>query len=130
MDLDLYNDTYDRFLDLIIKINATILEIGCGPGNITKYLLLQNSNIIIKGIDVLENMVDLAKLYNPLAGFDVMDSPRIDSLKVKFDAIVCGFGIPFISQSDCSKLITDCSNLLNESGILYISFVEGDNNNS
>ena len=39
MDLDLYNDTYDQFCELLLKKNASILEIGCGPGNITKYLL-------------------------------------------------------------------------------------------
>ncbi len=39
MNLGLYNDSYDNFLDLITKANASVLEIGCGPGNITKYLL-------------------------------------------------------------------------------------------
>ena len=34
MDLDLYNNTYDYFCELV-KDNAKILEIGCGPGNIT-----------------------------------------------------------------------------------------------
>ncbi len=39
MNLDLYNDSYDTFCDQVKIKNATILEIGCGPENITKYLL-------------------------------------------------------------------------------------------
>ena len=39
MDLDLYNETYDFICDSIIRPNAKILDIGCGPGNVTKYLL-------------------------------------------------------------------------------------------
>lgn len=39
MDLDLYNENYDFFCDSLNKPNSKILEIGCGPGNITKYIL-------------------------------------------------------------------------------------------
>ncbi|NHN24601.1 class I SAM-dependent methyltransferase [Flavobacterium jejuense] len=126
MDLDLYNKSYDSFLELIPKKNACILDIGCGPGNITKYLLSKNANLKIKGIDISENMIKLAKKNNPLAQFEVIDSREIDSLHQIFDAILCGFCIPYMSQSDCLKLIIDCYNLLNNSGVLYLSFVEGD----
>ncbi len=39
MELDLYNEAYDTFCELIPVKNSKILEIACGPGNITKYLL-------------------------------------------------------------------------------------------
>lgn len=130
MDLDLYNDSYDVFLDMIPKTNSSVLEIGCGPGNITKYLLTKNPDLKIKGIDISENMVEIAKRNNPLAEFEVMDVRRLDSLNVKFDAIVCGFCIPYLSQSDCSKLIDDCRILINDSGVLYLSFADGDYKNS
>ena len=130
MNLNLYNDTYDIFLDLIPKTKPSVLEIGCGPGNITKYLLTKNSNLKIKGIDISENMVELAARNNPSAEFEIMDSREINRINDKFDAVVCGFCIPYLSKSDCVKLITDCNDLLNSSGILYISFVAGDYENS
>lgn len=129
MDLDLYNDSYDIFLDLL-STNSSVLEIGCGPGNITKYLLAKNPTLKIKGIDIAENMVDLARNNNPLANFEVMDCRNLDSLNDKFDAIICGFCIPYLSKSDCSKFIFNCKNLLDDSGLLYVSFVEGDYENS
>ncbi len=71
-------------------------------------------------------MIDLARLNNPTANFEVMDIRELDKLNSKFDAIICGFGIPYLSQSDCSKLIGDCNKLLVNNGVLYLSFVEGD----
>ena len=67
MDLELYNESYDAFCNSIAKENANILEIGCGPGNITKYLLLKRPNYQIYGIDVAPNMIELARQNNPTA---------------------------------------------------------------
>jgi hypothetical protein len=36
MNLDLQNDSYDYICTSITKQNAKLLEMGCGPGNITK----------------------------------------------------------------------------------------------
>ena len=126
MDLDLYNDTYDAFCEAIVKHNPKILEIGCGPGNITKYMLSKRPDFDLVGIDIAPNMVELAKKNNPKAIFRVMDSRNIEEFKTEFEGIICGFCIPYLSKSDCSKLIMDTKNLLSEKGILYLSFMEGD----
>ncbi len=126
MDLDLYNDTYNFICNSIAKENAKVLEIGCGPGNITKYLLSKRPDFDIYGIDIAPNMIELAKRNNPSASFAVMDCRQIDEIKTKYDGIVCGFCLPYLSQTDSQKIITDCYNLLNENGLIYISFVEGD----
>ncbi len=130
MDLDLYNGTYDFICNSIIKKNANILEIGCGPGNITRYLLSKRPDFEIFGIDIAPNMIELAKRNNPQASFAIMDSRKISDLKMKYDGIVCGFCLPYLSQTDSEKLIFDANNLLNESGLIYISFVEGDTGKS
>ncbi len=126
MSLDLYDDTYDTFCNQINIDNAKIFEIGCGPGNITKYLLDKRPDFKIEGIDISPNMIDLAKANNPTADFKVMDCREIDKLQNKVDGIICGFCFPYLSKFDSSKLVKDCGNLLNDKGILYISFVEGD----
>jgi len=126
MELNLYNHTYDFICQKIIKDNAKILEIGCGPGNITSYLLTKRPDFDIYGIDFSSNMIELAKRNNPKAKFSIMDCRQIDNIKSKFDGIVCGFCLPYLSQIDSVKLIRDCYNLLNENGLIYLSFVEGD----
>jgi 2-polyprenyl-3-methyl-5-hydroxy-6-metoxy-1,4-benzoquinol methylase len=125
MDLDLYNDTYDLFCRLLEKPAAKIFEIGCGPGNMTKYLLARRPDFDIEAIDTSPNMVHLAEKNNPTARFSIMDARHIDQLNTKFDAIICGFCLPYLSKSDAAKLIEDCAGLLNPGGILYFSAIEG-----
>ena len=130
MNLDLYNETYDFVCNSINKKNAKLLEIGCGPGNITKYLLSKRPDLNIFGIDIAPNMIKLAIKNNPKASFAILDSRKIDKINRKYDGIICGFCLPYVSHNDSQKLITDCYNLLNENGIIYISFVEGNPNKS
>ena len=130
MDLDLYNETYDYICDSISKVNPKILEIGCGPGNIAKYLLAKRPDFDIWGIDVAPNMIELARKNNPNAKYAVMDCRNISEITTKFDAIICGFCLPYLSHTDNRKLIANFKNLLRENGLIYISFVEGDPNNS
>ncbi len=35
MDFDLYHNTFDYFSEALNKHHASVLEIGCGPGNIS-----------------------------------------------------------------------------------------------
>ncbi len=130
MDLDLYNETYDFLCNLLVKENSKILEIGCGPGNITKYLLSKKPDLSIFATDIAPNMIEIAKRNNPSASFAVIDSRHIDQIKTKFDAMVCGFCLPYLSPDDCKKLIYDMANILNENGLFYLSFEEGDTKKS
>jgi predicted TPR repeat methyltransferase len=126
LDLDLYDDTFDIFCRLIEKPNAKVFEIGCGPGNITRYLLSKRPDFDMEAIDLAPNMIQLAREDNPTATFKVMDCREIDKLTDKFDGIMCGFCMPYLSKEDCVKLIKDCAFLLNRDGLLYFSVIEDD----
>lgn len=126
MNLDLYNDTYNFICSSIDKPNAKLLEIGCGPGNITKYLLSKRPDFDIFGIDIAPNMVELAKKNNPTASFAVMDTRQINSLDQKYDGIIVGFCLPYLSSAESNELISNAYDLLNDNGLIYLSFVEGD----
>lgn len=125
MDLDLYNDTYDLICAALPQKNAKILDIGCGPGNITRYLLSKRPDFEILGIDLAKNMIALAEKNNPTATFKVMDSRHISALTSQYDAMVCGFCLPYLSSSDTQQLIHNMGELVRKGGMVYISFVEG-----
>ncbi len=126
MDLDLYNDSYDYFCKAVKKDDARILDAGCGPGNITRYLLSKKPAYKILGLDIAPNMIKLAEQNNPGAGFRVMDIREIGSMETTYDGIICGFSLPYLSPEESLQLISDAYELLNEAGVLYLSFVEGD----
>lgn len=126
MDLQLYNESYDFFCDELKKEDAEVLEVGCGPGNITRYLLSKRPDLKILGTDIAPNMIELGRKNNPSARFQIMDARAVGQLTKKFDAIVCGFCLPYLTPADALEFLADCFNLLNDHGLLYLSFVEGD----
>lgn len=130
MDLSLYNESYDRLCEALKKKNSAVLELGCGPGNITKYLLSKRPDFNIDALDVAPEMIRLAQQNVPKANFNVMDVRDISQIQKKYDAIVCGFCMPYLSASDWRKCLADCTELLLSGGVFYLSFVAGNPNDS
>ncbi len=126
MAVNLYNDSLNVFCNLITKEDSKILDLACGPGNISRFLLKQKPGLVIRGIDLAPNMVLLAQRNNPGATYTVMDCRSIANFTEKYDAVVCAFCLPYLSKKETNKLISDINNLLNEDGICYISTMEDD----
>ena len=126
MEFELYNDTFNAFSNNITTKNARILDVACGPGNITRYLLRQRPDFEVLGIDLAPNMVALAGAHNPTAEFQIMDARHIGTLKQQFDGVMCGFCLPYLSKEETTQFIADAAQLLQPGGILYLSTMEGD----
>ncbi len=130
MDMDIYDDTYSLFCSELSKPNASILEIGCGPGNITRQLRSRLPQATILATDVASEMIEVAKNNVGNVQFEVLDAREINSLTEKFDAIISGFCVLYLDQSDLTTLIQHSAALLNDQGIIYLSFIEGDYSDS
>ena len=129
MDVSLYKEALDIFCAHIPKQNAAILELACGPGNITRYLLNKRPDFKILGTDLAPDMLDLAAVNNPEAEFRLMDCRDLSSTEGQYDAIMCGFGLPYLSEEEAIKLIQDSALHLNSGGVLYLSTMEEDEQN-
>ncbi len=125
MDVSLYHDSFDVFCSQIKK-NASVLELACGPGNVTQYLLKKRPDLNILGTDLAPNMIELAKINNPQANFQLLDSRKIISLNKTYDAIMCGFCLPYLSKEEAIQLISDAAKVLTNNGVIYISTMEDD----
>ena len=108
-----------------LKPEAKVLEIACGPGNITQFLLNGRPDLNIHGIDLAANMIALAKENNPTANFEQFDCRNIHQIQQRFDAVLIGFCLPYLSFAESKKLLADAAHLLNPGGIIYISTIEG-----
>jgi len=126
MDTGLYQDSFDLFCDHIKKSEATILDVACGPGNITQYLLLKRPDWHITGIDLAPNMLALAGVNNPAAIFHLLDARAIRSLNRQWDGIMCGFCLPYLSREEAVQFINDAADTLYQHGVLYLSTMEDD----
>ncbi|MEZ4954610.1 MAG: class I SAM-dependent methyltransferase [Saprospiraceae bacterium] len=126
MEKDTFHGTFDLFCELVEKKNARILDIACGPGNISKYLLNKRPDFKLLGIDLSDKMIELAKINNPSADFQLIDGRDISQFRNKYDGIVAGFILPYLSKEETIKLIHDAANILEENGVLYLSTMEDD----
>jgi len=125
-DFALYQSTYDDFIEHLSIGELDLLEIACGPGHVSQYLLAKRPAINLLGIDLAPKMIELARQHNQQAMYQIMDCRMIISLNQSFDAIMCGFCIPYLNWSDSQKLIQDMCHCLVPGGTLYISYTEGD----
>lgn len=126
MDVSLYQNSLDEFLSFV-PTNAHLLELACGPGNITKYLLQKRSDLNILATDLAPNMLTLAKTNNPIVQFELMDMKDLLNLSQQFEAVMCAFGFPYLTKQEAIQWIADTSKVLKPKGILYISTMEDDN---
>ncbi len=124
MDVSLYHDSFDVFCSHIKNEKASVLELACGPGNITQYLLKKRPDLNILGTDLAPNMIELAKINNPQASFQLLDSRATTSLNKTYDAIMCGFCLPYLSKEEAIQLIADTAKVLTTDGVIYISTME------
>lgn len=90
MELDLYNDTYDAFCKLLAD-DANVLETGCGPGNITRYMLREKPGLKFLATDLSQAMLELAKkkqsfgrMYDPGCPHDRQPQPYVQCRCMRF----------------------------------------------
>lgn len=75
-------------------------------------------------------MIDLAKINNPKAEFQLMDCRDLGMISKKYDAIMCGFCLPYLNKMEVRKLTEDASKIIKPNGLLYFSTMEDDYNKS
>lgn len=125
MDVSAYSKSLQQFCALLPE-NADILEIACGPGNVTRFIIDQRPDLRILATDIAPNMLDLAKKNVPAAEIMELDCRKISTLDRKFDAIVAAFCLPYLTLQEAQCFVQDCGALLNENGMLYVSTMEGE----
>ncbi len=125
-----YDDSYALFCDHVLPLGAEVLELGCGPGNITKYLLTKRPDFKMLATDAAPNMVELAKQNNPSAEVRVMDARELNTLLQTFDAMVLGFCLPYLNKDDVKQLFDEAYRILNHHACIYLSTIEGEYENS
>jgi predicted TPR repeat methyltransferase len=124
MDQSRYHDVLHQFCMAINPADARVLDVACGPGNITRYLLDQKPGLKISGLDLSERMLVIAQQANPTADFRLYDARQISGLKQSFHAIVCGFGLPYFNKEEAIDFIAQAARSLHPQGLLYFSTME------
>ena len=102
----------------------SVLDIGCGPGNVAKQLLAVKP-LQITGIDLSTKMVKLASENVPSGKFFCQDVRVADFPSSCFDAVILSFSIVHLNDAEAYKLLNKAVSWAKEKGHLFVSFMEG-----
>lgn len=121
-DKPLDKKLYDLFFERVVN-KGVVLEIGCGPGEVSNYLKMKGIDII--GLDISEKMIEIAKQLNPFIDFRI---GNVFNLKFN-DNSVAGIVAPYLivnfKLNDVLKAFSEIHRVLIEKGQLLISFHSG-----
>jgi cyclopropane fatty-acyl-phospholipid synthase-like methyltransferase len=129
MDLGVYKSSFDLLLE-VLPLNGKVIELGCGPGNVIKYLRSRRPDLEYLGIDLSPAMITMAREQNPGVEFRVMDIRDAGLLTEHFDAVMVPFSIPYLSYEDIPGFFTTMADLTSPGGFVYLSCMEGERSRS
>jgi SAM-dependent methyltransferase len=118
-----YDHTYD-FIFSLIQENARVLDLACGPANISAYLL-KKKKLAITGFDLSEKMLAIAQENIPDGIFKQQSiiEFRVNEL---FDLVILGFGLPYLNPTQAASCLRHVYDAIKPGGIFYLSFMDGD----
>lgn len=119
-----YVQTYQNVLKHLPQKPLAVLDIGCGPANISAYLMNNHPfELSVTGLDLSEQMLALARQNIPSGRFLNLSSGDILSLEQRFDLVLCGFCVPYLSPAETRQLCVDMALCLAPQGVVYLSAI-------
>lgn len=107
------------------KNKGTILDIGCGPGQTTKFLSDEGCGDII-GTDLSPVMITEAKKLSPELYFEVADMLKLQYEDNKFAAVIAFYAIVNLDYPQIKMAFTEINRVLKSGGQFLFSFHAGD----
>lgn len=103
-----------------------VLDVGCGGGTTTKFLLENGMRVV--GVDLSENMIEIAKREAPQAEFHICDLRDIEKIEGVFDGILAQAVLLHIPKKEISKSLEKLVSKLKNGGYLCVFMKERKSN--
>jgi SAM-dependent methyltransferase len=102
-----------------IAPGGQVLDIGCGPGHIARYL--SECGVNAAGIDLSPAMVEVARKLNPGLDFAAGDMRAIDRAAATLAAIAAFYSIIHIPRPGVPQVLGEFHRVITEGGLLLLS---------
>jgi len=109
----------EKLLSFIPDKRGNILDVACGKGATTRYLLKYYGSQHITGINISEVQLETAKMNAPGCTFLVMNATNLEFNDSSFDAIICVEAAFHFHTRE--KFFNEAHRVLKPSGYLVLS---------
>ena len=113
----------DRFLQLIEASNLRILDIGCGNGKDTAYLMVQGATVV--GIDYSSKMLQEAKKHVQNDVFHLMDMRNLEFPNNTFDGVWANGCIYHVPKVEFGQVLKEVTRVLKPVGVFSFNAKAG-----
>ncbi len=107
-----------------IKPHGSVLEIGCGAGQFSQYLISKGFSVI--GIDLSDAMLTLAKEHVPQGDFQTMDMRSLSFPDSMFDGVIAPYSLIHIPDAEVTETLKGFSRVLTSQGRICLIVQQGD----
>jgi SAM-dependent methyltransferase len=101
------------------EVGATAVEIGCGPGQVGRYL--SERGMDVTGVDLSPAMIEVARRLNPRMRFEVADMRSLGMEDGAVDAIVAFYSLIHIPLDEVPGVLEEFRRVLRPSGRLLLA---------
>ncbi len=114
---------FDPFIALLPE-NPIVLDVGCGPGNTSAYLLQKGCDV--RGIDISDEMLKIARQKVPLGRFSHMDMRHLGYPDSTFDGILAAYSLIHIPSDQIVTTLQGFHRVLRDHGVMEIITQQGE----
>lgn len=109
-----------------LKLNSTVIDLGCGSGYITNFLCNQNINGI--GIDISSEMINIAKKRYAGVKFILDDFANIENYfeEDSVDGVIAIYSLYFIPREYLNNVFKALSKIIKKEGKFLFVTEKGD----
>ncbi|HEY6232393.1 MAG TPA: class I SAM-dependent methyltransferase [Pyrinomonadaceae bacterium] len=107
-----------------VKGKGTVCELGCGPGQVARYL--KDRGVDMRGVDLSAEMVKVAGRLSPDIPFSQGDMSALDLAENSIAALVLFYSIIHIRREDVVRAFQQMNRVLIPGGSVFVSFQGGD----
>ncbi len=114
------DDWLDRFGDIIMNCKKPILDLGCGTGNDTLYLIEKGRQVIScdQSENAIRNMRKNFPEVSEIKCFNMLDGLPFE--KDSFELVIADLCLHYFTEADTHKLIADIRRILIPGGHLIL----------
>lgn len=107
------------------KNKGQVIDLGCGPGQTTRFLFDCGMNDII-GTDISPSMIEVAKQINPPISFEVADMLQLQYVDRSFGSAIAFYSIVHFDYEQVKVAFREIKRVLKEEGRFLFSFHIGE----